>query len=981
LLDGVGEVHAARFAPRTDGGIGAGTDRSTEPCTEDDRRDTTSVAPSGDRLVGRSEELAFLRARLAAARAGSGRLVLVCGPAGIGKTRLVEELVADRKGVPVGWGGASADSGMPPLWPWTRAVRGFPALCAAMATVVAGDTHGEFSSAEDAAAATFAGDTAALDALEEAAAGSGILLVLEDIQWADGATLRVLERLAADIRRLALLVVATHRDRAHPVLDRLLCHGGTDIVRLGPLSTDDAAVLLSETIEQADPEAVRHAAARSGGSPLYLRTLTQVAADQLRGRTPWGSTLGAPEFRHLVSAAMRAAGPRAAEAVDAASVLGVEAPAWLVARMLGSDSASDVLEWLRPAVPAGLVEIHLAAEATVCFAHALVRDSVYASLPAPRRSNLHRRAAELLEPVTIGHDERAGAVARHWDKAGRPDRAATWAVRAADAALAAGAYDEAGAYLSLALDALRHSSGDVEVDPAELLLDLARSQYLGGHLQDSLESCERAADEGESSGRADIVARAAIIIQGVGHPTINHQLAQLCRRALGSLDAHVPQHLRARVEAQLACALFEIGEHDDGRPWSRAALAHATASGDPNAELDAIRAHATLTWLPGFHQELLELGRRAIELAEPTRRPLARLWAHVWRSDTAIHMGNLPDALHELHEMKALADRTGLPLVRWHWLRRNATLAALTGDFAGCRRWAAQAVDVAEGWQDESVRGTNLGLRISLALLRGDPADLPSGWAEEVAAVRHLPAVGQAIFAAALALVGRRDEAVAIYQPLIDNLSRLGGMNFAALAYLIELAPSLGDQVGCRAIRSVVSERFAHTVTMGAGTVFYVGSVARALGELDVGCGEYEAAVPHLEEGLAVDAALGARPFLARGRLTLSWALRATGDRERAVKLARTAAADARRLDMPGVVRAADSLLSAAAATARSEDPLTAREREIAQLVAQALSNREVANTLVLSERTVESHVRNILAKTGLRSRTELTRWLLQRPS
>ncbi|MGN6680983.1 MAG: response regulator transcription factor, partial [Streptosporangiaceae bacterium] len=88
----------------------------------------------------------------------------------------------------------------------------------------------------------------------------------------------------------------------------------------------------------------------------------------------------------------------------------------------------------------------------------------------------------------------------------------------------------------------------------------------------------------------------------------------------------------------------------------------------------------------------------------------------------------------------------------------------------------------------------------------------------------------------------------------------------------------------------------------------------------------------------------------------------------------------ARRLDMPGLLRAADAFLAEAAAEARAEDPLTTREREVAGLVAQALSNREIARALVLSERTLESHVRNILAKTGLTTRTELTRWFLELP-
>ena len=78
------------------------------------------------RLVGRAAELEWLRARLAAAQTGSGQLVLVCGPAGIGKTRLVEELVAESGGMPVGWGVRWPTPDTPPLWPWTRALRAFP---------------------------------------------------------------------------------------------------------------------------------------------------------------------------------------------------------------------------------------------------------------------------------------------------------------------------------------------------------------------------------------------------------------------------------------------------------------------------------------------------------------------------------------------------------------------------------------------------------------------------------------------------------------------------------------------------------------------------------------------------------------------------------------------------------------------------------------------------------------------------------------
>jgi DNA-binding CsgD family transcriptional regulator len=873
-----------------------------------------------------------------------------------------------------------ADAGMPALWPWTRALRGLPGPRAALASLVAGDTQAAYGSADDAAAITFAADTRVVDALaDEAIDGTGLLLVLDDLHWADQATIRLLGRVATEVRRLPLLVVGTHRDGAGEPLHGVHRQGATEQLHLGPLDPEDARTLLATAVSKADPAAVHRAALLSGGSPLYLRILTRVAADRLRGTGSWDDAVGeAPAFRHLVAAALRSAGPDAAAAVEALSVLGSEAEPDLIARLLDLDSGGTAIELLRPAVPAGLVEITSAA-ASVRFAHVLVRDAAYASLSAPRRAALHRRAAELLEPVAIGRDEWAGAVARHWVRAGEPGRAVGWAVRAAETARAAGAYEDAAAYVRLALDAVdRTGTAEAGADRAELLLDLARVEYLAGRIAPSVDACRRAADEGERSGRADVVARAAITVQGIGHPDANIQIDGLCRRALAMLGDAATPDLRARVRAQLACALMELDGVDEAAALSRQALVEAQASGDPDAELDAIRARTTLLWRSAEDTELFELGGRAIELAGITRRPLARLWAHVWRSDVAVRRADRAAADIEISGMRALADGTGLPLVRWHLLRREASFAALTGSFDTCRRLARQAVELAESWQDRSVRYTHLGQTVCLALLRGDPADLAPEWTDFVGDIERQPVVARALVAAALLLTGRRDEARSLYGPLVPALlAARTGLETAAVPYMMYLAPAFGDVSGCLAIGDWLTGIFSDAPAMGMGVVVYYGSVARVRGQLALAAGRPDTAIGHFEEGLKVDSALGARPFLAHGRLGLAQALAATGDPARAVGLARDTAAEARRLDMPGLLRAADTFLILTAGKAHAQDPLTDREREVLALVAQALTNREVATTLVLSERTVESHVRRILAKTGLSSRTELTRWYL----
>jgi hypothetical protein len=520
------------------------------------------MTAAAGRLFGRARELDVLRSAVERARGGTGGLVLVAGPPGIGKTRLVEELVRETAGSTIGWGAALDDDGMPMLWPWTRAVAAWAEVRATLAADVTPETVGP----ADAAAATFTADTAVLDALvARAHTAPPLVLVLEDLHWADAATVRLLERLAATVRRAPVLAVATHRPVdtgpfAH-VLPRLLAAGATVPVTLGPLRPDDAAALLDHAVDDADPVAVREAIDRAGGSPLVLFALTRIAAEQLRGRASWDAVSGdAAELRGLVSAALRAAGPAPADAVAALSVLGRSADLDLLAGLLGARTAGDAVELLAPAAALGLVTTDGGA---VAFSHSLVREAVYATLPPQRRLALHRTVAELLEPRAVGRDDRAGTVARHWVRAGEPARAVPWAVRAADDARSGGGYAEAEGYLRLALDALSPDAAlDPGVDEAELLLDLARVQALAGRVDESVRTCGRAAAVGERAGRPDVVARAAVTVQGFGHPGVNRAVEQLCRRALaGDLD----DGLSARVSAALACALTEVGDLDEAR--------------------------------------------------------------------------------------------------------------------------------------------------------------------------------------------------------------------------------------------------------------------------------------------------------------------------------------------------------------------------------------------------------------------------------
>lgn len=938
------------------------------------------TAPSG-RIFGRARELAVLRSGLELARSGTGGFVLVSGPPGIGKTRLVEELVHGLGDGAVGWGAALDDEGMPILWPWARAAAAWPEVRAALAADVTPETAGP----ADAAAATFAADTAVLDALVvRAHAAPPVVLVLEDLHWADAATVRLLERLVAGVRRVPVLVVATHRPvdtgpfAGSPLaqaLPRLLAGSATVPVTLGPLLPDDAAALLGHAVEHADPAAIREAIDRAGGSPLVLWALTRIAAEQLRGRAGWDAPLGEEaELRGLVSAALGAAGSAAGDAVAALSVLAQPADLDVLVGLLGTRTAAAAAELLAPATGLGLVTT--SDGGAVAFSHALVRDAVYATLSLQRRVALHRTVAELLEPRAVGRDDRAGTVARHWVRAGEPVRAVPWAVRAADDARSGGGYAEAEGYLQLALDALAPEAGAAAgADEAELLLDLARVQALAGRVDESIRTCQRAAAAGERAGRPDVVARAAVTVQGFGHPGVNRAVEGLCRRALAEdLDSG----LSARVSAALACALTEVGDLDEARDHAQRAMAAAVAAGDRHAELDAIMAGAMVAQNPRLGIDRVALGRRSVELAAPTGRPLAALWGHLWMSDAMLQAGDLAGAEAHVAAIGGVAEQTGLPVARWHHLRRRAALAGMAGSFELTRRLSAEARSVTAGWSDDSAEGAYFGHAMFLALLRGDPSDMTPGWRFLLDDAGRQPPVARAGMASALLLDGDPDHARALYAPLVEQLGRLrDARTLACVGYLCEAAVGLSDVAGCRLLSTVLAEDFAEYTVFGTGTIFYPGALARNRAELALVCGDTATAAVQFAEAERVNTALGARPYLARTREGQARLAQATGDNAAAVLHAKAAAAAARTLDMPGLLRDATTLLDRIADDVATADPFTPREREIADMVGKARSNRDIAQELVLSERTVESHVRSILAKTGTTSRKEFIRWTL----
>jgi DNA-binding CsgD family transcriptional regulator/tetratricopeptide (TPR) repeat protein len=937
-------------------------------------------------LVGRDGELARVTGLLDDALAGRGRLVLCTGEAGIGKTRLAEELAAAAaaRDVPVAWARAADLGGSPPYGLW-RLVLDEPAVDSGT------DLWSRVFGTADLGADSGIAERFALFAdvrrrLAQAAERDGLLLVLDDLQWADEASGALLAEVVRQLRGTRILAFATYRDSApEGLLPRLSAEANTERVDLHGLPAEAVGDLLLAAGLDASPEQTRRVHAETGGNPFLVRELAQMP--------PGPSVLSVPG-RVLEATAYRLTqlSDEARTVLQAAAVAGNIFSVGVVARMLNR----SVLSLLGP-LEEGTVAGFLVAgdrRGDQRFSHALVSSAVAARLSAEEQRRLHAAAADAIEALYEGQVRlHLAEVARHRVEASLPgDRARAVAACEAAATVAweALAFEEAVRLYRQALTVGEEELG--EDDRSRLELALAAALHRSGDLPGAQETATRAARRAERRRDRLGLARAALVMEASGVPEWDGEICRTCEQALAGND--LPDDLRARVSARYAQALAYRGEYGPAEQVSRDALAGAESAADPVALVDALRARQLACSAPEGLAERIVLADRMLEAADALGSAWAEMWGRTWRIDTLFETGQLRRIQRELTDLGSCLDRLSGPVGRWQYLESAATLALATGRFAEAARLAREAFKLFSDMGHPAAIGalavilSQSGLHIGMD--RSGVAEafdlIPAGLRPE--AVDTTQGIATIFPALTLTLIrldqGDRAGAEAAYALAgpIRSWTPPAAMRMSAWGHALAAVIGLGRTGDIEFLASRFEPFRGQHVANGAGPGVYMGPVELQLGLAAAALGRLDAAVADLKAAVSTCDANGARGYAVQARVELAAALarrQAPGDAGQAVAALDAATGEAEQLGMVPFTERIGRLRARLPAVTAAESPLSPRELEVARLVARGLTNKQIGKTLFVSERTAENHVQHILVKLGFSNRSQIAAWSSER--
>jgi DNA-binding SARP family transcriptional activator len=897
-------------------------------------------------FVGREGELDALTSGLEDAVAGSGRLFLLVGEPGIGKSRLAEEALrlADERTFRVLVGRCWEAGGAPAYWPWVQALRAclreldaeelreslgsgaadlaqmFPELAEALPDL----PQLPAPESEGARVRLFDATTALLKTI---ARDRPLVVFFDDLHAADEPSLLLLRYVAREIAATRILFLVAYRD-VDPTLRDPLRTALSELVREPPvrrislagLPYDDVADYIGRVASVA-PEARAVAAihTETGGNPLFVGEIVRLLDSQGRLSAPIDAMDIPPEIHEVIGSRVARLSDRCRALLSLASVLGREFGIDVL-QHLSSFADEELYDALDEAMVERIIGEDPANPNRLRFAHVLIRDTLYDELTAARRMQHHREAAATLELVHSSELEpHLAEIALHLVAAGPGSaaRAVEYAQRAADVAAGSLAFEESARLYELALT--------LAIDDAtrcELLLAAGDVLARAGDTPASKRRFDEAAQLADTRGLAEQLGHAAL---GYGGRILwevsrdDDHLIPLLERALDTLPPD-DSPLRARLLARLAGPLRDSSFPPERRhAVADEAVAIARRLDDPPTLAYALSAWATAFMSPGRTEDIITVTTELIALATEAGELERAAEGHLCRACPRLEMGDVEGAKEDAAAMGRLAEKLRQPSQTLYVTNLLANIALLEGDFGVAERLIDEALALGELAQRWNAR---VAYRLQSFLLRhaqGRLSELADIYEAHPSAFdyRTYP-IFDCILARFYDELGRRDEARAKFEKLATD--DFAGIPFdeewlSSMCLLADLAASLDDARRGRVLYGLLAP---WSDRVGAGhPEISLGAVARYLGLLASADSRWDDAERHFEDAIEINARIGASPWLAHTQEDYARMLRRRDrgrDHDRAAELYDTALAAYRELSMTGpLARAtADDVLSPA---------------------------------------------------------------------
>jgi tetratricopeptide (TPR) repeat protein len=876
-------------------------------------------------FVGRQSEIASLDLILDSAASGHGAFRVLTGEAGIGKTRLADEIVdhATARGFLASWGRAWETGGAPAYWPWVEL----------LGTLVdaASEVPPRVAELLGRSTAAILGDGTRADPARErfelfegvstfmrgCARKKPLLIVFDDLHLADAASLDLLSFVARGLRASRIVVLGTYRDveARRPTVADLLARVSREgeVLALPPLSREEVAEVVRHEVKQCDATLSTAIHDLTEGNPLFLReTIHAINADKagapldaLRNITAPGGVLA------LVRGRLAGASEETRTLLEIAATLGRESKLALIAAAAGK-TPRDAIHGLEDATRRGILVRR--SEDRWAFSHGLVREAIYADIDAERRRALHRAIAVALDERVqrTGDDgERSSAdetilamLAHHAIAAlpmGDPVAAVRIACRAAVHARRQLAYEDALALLQRAVATCDEYRID-DRERIEVALALGWATTEAGQLARGREIFREAAVLARRIDHPALLARAAL---GQGGEYVlgesRAELVDVLREALRELGDPAGDRqnlrLRARLLARLAAALTPSGDPDERLGLAREALAMAEGETDARTRIDVdIGVGAALTdFAPSA--ERVSVNERLLREARRVSDRVLELRALTRLACDHLEHGDLARSEVAIAARAKLAESMGHPRYRWQTPLLRSMSAMPQGRFDECEANILETRALAAQSPDPNAERCIEFHRFAMLLVAGRSEDL---WMQEAIAQRTLVSLlgnhHLRTWLSAIAAAKAGDKVRATHAlhgvGIARNATRLVRVTFleaAVLAGFREMYEPL--------YRSLEASEDANTC-WGPFAFACTPPIARTLAMAAFALGQSGDALLHCERALALANRMGADAHRAWVHLAWGEGVGASGHLERALELAE-------KLSMPEVAQRA----------------------------------------------------------------------------